>query len=83
MKGDSFIYTILSSLSLTLFVFHFYFWSRDTLDSVEVFDLENKGQGWRVVTGGALPVPVRSMAAAVVGDNIYIFGELLLIVKFT
>ncbi|KAK7098958.1 uncharacterized protein [Littorina saxatilis] len=50
------------------------FIQKDTLDSVEVFDLENKGQGWRVVTGGALPVPVRSMAAAVVGDNIYIFG---------
>ena len=48
---------------------------RDTLDSVEVFHLLDKGQGWSLVTGASLPVPVRSMAAAVVGDKIYIIGE--------
>ena len=48
---------------------------RDTLDSVEVFHLQDKRQGWSTVNGASLPVPVRSMGAAVVKDKIYVFGE--------
>ncbi|XP_076471607.1 ectoderm-neural cortex protein 1-like [Babylonia areolata] len=47
---------------------------KDTLDSVEMLHVKDKGQGWRLVTTGALVVPVRSMTCVVHAENIYIMG---------
>nr|KAG5686076.1 hypothetical protein BaRGS_030691 [Batillaria attramentaria] len=46
---------------------------RDSLDSIETFQVHRKAEGWREV-GVSLPVPIRSMATGVVGDKIYLMG---------
>ncbi|KAL8615605.1 hypothetical protein ACOMHN_026595 [Nucella lapillus] len=47
---------------------------KDTLDSIEVFHIRDKAEGWQLVKESALVVPVRSMACVAHGEHIYVLG---------
>ena len=65
-----------------IFAFLHYFcfmFTRDSLDSIEMLPMDRKSDGWTLLSGTCLPIPVRSAAHAVVMDRIFLIGNFVFI----